>query len=94
MADDHTSKPADSSRGGETTPVALTARWIAAARAHESARPDRLFDDPFAAALAGSRELGLSAAGALRAGVSVVDQLIVQASRAFGVPSAVGPMSR
>jgi methyltransferase (TIGR00027 family) len=30
-----------------------TAKWIAAARARESARPDRLFDDPFAAALAG-----------------------------------------
>lgn len=30
-----------------------TARWIAAARARESARPDRLFDDPYAAALAG-----------------------------------------
>jgi methyltransferase (TIGR00027 family) len=33
-----------------------TAHWIAAARARESARPDRLFDDPFADALAG--ELG------------------------------------
>jgi methyltransferase (TIGR00027 family) len=34
-------------------PFAGTARWIAAARARESARPDRLFDDPYAAALAG-----------------------------------------
>jgi methyltransferase (TIGR00027 family) len=33
-----------------------TAHWIAAARARESARPDRLFDDPFAHFLAG--ELG------------------------------------
>jgi methyltransferase (TIGR00027 family) len=32
---------------------ASTAKWIAAARAKESARPDRLFHDPFAAALAG-----------------------------------------
>ena len=32
-------------------PVALTSRWIAAARANESARPDRLFNDPFAATL-------------------------------------------
>ena len=32
---------------------ASTAQWIAAARAKESARPDRLFHDPFAAALAG-----------------------------------------
>lgn len=30
-----------------------TARWIAAARARESARPDALFSDPYAAALAG-----------------------------------------
>ena len=39
------------------TPVGSTAHWIAAVRARESARPDRLFDDPYAAALAG--ELGL-----------------------------------
>jgi methyltransferase (TIGR00027 family) len=30
-----------------------TARWIAASRARESARPDRLFEDPWAAELAG-----------------------------------------
>ncbi|WP_181019971.1 SAM-dependent methyltransferase [Nonomuraea typhae] len=34
-------------------PVAGTARWTAAMRAEESARPDRLFDDPFATLLAG-----------------------------------------
>ncbi|EME99676.1 SAM-dependent methyltransferase [Streptomyces mobaraensis NBRC 13819 = DSM 40847] len=34
-------------------PVADTARMTAALRARESERPDRLFDDPFAAALAG-----------------------------------------
>jgi methyltransferase (TIGR00027 family) len=33
--------------------VAQTARWTAAARARETARPDRLFSDPFAEALAG-----------------------------------------
>ena len=32
-----------------------TAGWIAAARARESTRPDRLFDDPWAGALAGER---------------------------------------
>lgn len=32
---------------------AHTARWIAAVRERESARPDRLFDDPWAGALAG-----------------------------------------
>jgi len=34
-------------------PVAGTAQWTAAMRAEESARPDRLFDDPLAAVLAG-----------------------------------------
>lgn len=33
--------------------IAATARWTAAARAQESARTDRLFDDPLAAVLAG-----------------------------------------
>jgi methyltransferase (TIGR00027 family) len=33
--------------------VSLTSRWMAAARARESQRLDRLFDDPLAAALAG-----------------------------------------
>jgi methyltransferase (TIGR00027 family) len=32
-----------------------TAHWVAAARARESGRADRLFDDPYAAALAGAR---------------------------------------
>ena len=34
-------------------PVASTALWMAAERARESERPDRLFDDPLAAGLAG-----------------------------------------
>jgi methyltransferase (TIGR00027 family) len=34
-------------------PVALTGRLVAALRAKESARPDRLFEDPFAERLAG-----------------------------------------
>src|ERR687897_2939765 len=34
-------------------PVGLTSRWMAAARARESERADRLFDDPLAATLAG-----------------------------------------
>ena len=33
--------------------VGSTAHWTAAVRAKESERPDRLFDDPWAAALAG-----------------------------------------
>lgn len=38
---------------GSEPVTAGTARWTAAARARESARPDRLFDDPWAAELAG-----------------------------------------
>jgi methyltransferase (TIGR00027 family) len=34
-------------------PLAATARWIAAARAAETRRPDRLLEDPWASALAG-----------------------------------------
>lgn len=34
-------------------PLASTAHWTAAVRAREHARGDRLFDDPWAAALAG-----------------------------------------
>lgn len=70
--------------------VALTSRWIAAARAQESARPDRLFNDPFAEALA--RAEGLESAGprAVRppflANPAVRDALIVQGIRAFGAP--------
>ena len=37
------------------TGVAETARWVATYRAWESARPDALFHDPFAARLAGAR---------------------------------------
>lgn len=40
--------------------VADTARWTAAERARESARPDRLFDDPLAEALAGEQGRALS----------------------------------
>jgi methyltransferase (TIGR00027 family) len=40
--------------GLPAVPLAVTARWIAAVRAQESRRPDRLFDDPWAARLAGA----------------------------------------
>lgn len=39
--------------GTTPNPIAPTSRWMAAARARESARVDHLFDDPLAAALAG-----------------------------------------
>jgi methyltransferase (TIGR00027 family) len=42
-------------------PIATTSRVTAAMRAAESDRPDRLFSDPFAAALAGDRGRGLAA---------------------------------
>jgi methyltransferase (TIGR00027 family) len=48
------------SRDDRMDPVAETARWTAAERARESARPDRLFDDPLAAALAGKEGLALA----------------------------------
>lgn len=38
---------------GSPGPLAATANWVAAARARESGRPDRLFDDPLAGVLAG-----------------------------------------
>ena len=37
-----------------SNPIAPTSQWTAAARARESERVDRLFDDPLAAALAGA----------------------------------------
>lgn len=88
MADERAAQPAASNPGGEgeARPVALTARWIAAARAHESARPNRLFDDPYAAALTEIGTLGGATGGALRAGAAIIDDLIVQTSRAFGAP--------
>jgi len=67
--------------------IATTSRWIAAARARESARPDRLFDDPFAQALAGPEGFALlEAAGRLSAGdylairTRFFDDLLLQAS--------------
>jgi len=41
--------------------LGMTSRWVAAARARESTRPDRLFDDPLAGALAGDEGRALLA---------------------------------
>ena len=41
--------------------VSDTARWVAIYRAAESARPDALFDDPYAARLAGARGAAIAA---------------------------------
>jgi O-methyltransferase involved in polyketide biosynthesis len=41
--------------------VSDTARWVAVYRAWESARPDALFDDPYAQSLAGERGQAIAA---------------------------------
>lgn len=64
--------------------ISDTARWIAAYRADESARPDALFDDPLAARLAGDRGRAIVAAApriswALVARTKLIDDLVVKA---------------
>ena len=44
-----------------TNSLGSTSHWTAAVRAHESVREDRLFDDPWAAALAGAEGLAWAA---------------------------------
>jgi nitronate monooxygenase len=61
---------ADVDRSGMTS-VGLTARWIAASRAVESERSDRLFHDPFARELAGQE--GFAFRRAMGAGMSTPD---------------------
>jgi methyltransferase (TIGR00027 family) len=46
--------------------VSDTARWVAAYRAQESARPDAIFNDPYAARLAGERGRAIAAAASKR----------------------------
>ena len=48
--------------------TSFTAYWIAAGRARETARPDRLFDDPHARELAGGRGFAIMAASERAAG--------------------------
>lgn len=43
------------------TPVGLTSRWVAASRAYETERPNGLFQDPFARALAGEAGFAMHA---------------------------------
>lgn len=66
--------------------VTWTSRWIAAARAQESARPDRLFDDPFADALANAEGLDVDERNRHQPTATLFDALILQSIRAFGVP--------
>jgi methyltransferase (TIGR00027 family) len=46
---------------GKSNSLGSTARWTAAARALESARADRLLNDPWAARLAGAEDLAWAA---------------------------------
>jgi methyltransferase (TIGR00027 family) len=50
----------DFAEGDRLDHVARTARWTAAERARESARPDRLFEDPLAEVLAGDQGRALA----------------------------------
>jgi methyltransferase (TIGR00027 family) len=51
-----------SASGSPISSISDTARWIAALRAEESARPDALFHDPLAARLAGERGVAIARA--------------------------------
>jgi methyltransferase (TIGR00027 family) len=62
--------------GASAAPLAATARWIAAARAAETRRSDRLLEDPWAAALAGPE--GEDWLGA-RAGSPALADIIIRA---------------
>ena len=66
--------------------ISDTARWIAAYRAIESARPDALFDDPLADRLAGQRGHAIVAAApriswALVARTKLIDDIVASAVR-------------
>ena len=62
--------------GSPGVPLAATAEWIAAVRAGETRRPDRLLDDPWAAALAGPH--GEDWAGE-RAGSPALADMVIRA---------------
>jgi methyltransferase (TIGR00027 family) len=61
--------------------ISDTARWVAAYRAMESARPDALFHDPFAARLAG--ELGPEIAAKMRKAMGRIGWPIVVRTKAI-----------
>lgn len=83
-----------------SNPIAATSRWMAAARARESERANRLFDDPLAAALAGPKGFAWldgmkSAAGSGGPEVYLVirtrffDEFLLDACRNSGVRQVV-----
>lgn len=78
--------------------MSATAAWIAAARAREGARPDALFRDPFAAALAGPRGASVLARAEAASGgenpflpvrTRHFDDVLLQAMHAAGVRQVV-----
>ncbi|HEV8190461.1 MAG TPA: SAM-dependent methyltransferase [Ktedonobacterales bacterium] len=69
--------------------MAQTALWMAAARAGESRRPDRLFDDPYAAAVAAGS--GISPTATQESGSALIairtrffDDYLLRATEVFG----------
>src|SRR2546428_13862835 len=70
--------------------LAITAKWTAAARAHESARPDALFSDLWAALLAGEEGMAWLERQPHDAGLSPIlrtrflDDLICQCLQQMG----------
>ena len=68
--------------------AAGTAYWIAAARAQESAREDRVFDDPFAEALAG--EIGRRVLAAAELASGGANPYVEQIDRWLGFDALAG----
>lgn len=76
--------------------LALTSRWTAGVRARESQRPDHLFNDPLAAALAGSEGLDWAEhrAGENGASTSVIrtrffDEFLLRTTQQQGIQQVV-----
>jgi methyltransferase (TIGR00027 family) len=77
-------------------PLAVTAYWTAAVRAHESRRPDRLLDDPWAAGLAGAEgeawlraRAGSPALTIMTIRARFFDDFLRRATRAEGIQQVV-----
>ncbi|HUX35032.1 MAG TPA: SAM-dependent methyltransferase [Gemmatimonadaceae bacterium] len=77
--------------------ISDTARWVAVYRAMETARPDAIFRDPFAARLAGARgeqivntlKQGRAMAWAMIVRTAVFDEIILDAAARRGVDTVV-----
>lgn len=75
--------------------LALTASWTAAVRAQESEREDRLFDDPWASALAGADGLAWLEQGSAESAVADVlrtrffDDYLLRVAREEGIRQVV-----